>query len=60
MKLKALFVEEKKEHIAEIAGREYKVGFQKAKSMAMQLGATRFVYDGIPWIFKGGQWMMQA
>ena len=44
------------EHIARIAGKEHKVGFREAKRLASRLGATRFEYDNIVWVFRGGRW----
>jgi len=45
---------------AQIAGRDYDVSFQKAKRVAMSLGATRFTYDGMEWVFHKGKWAMQT
>lgn len=48
-----------KEHVARILGREYKIGFREAKRIASRFGATRFEYDGVPWVFVSGKWIRQ-
>jgi len=47
------------QHVARIAGKELEIGFTEAKKIASRLGATRFEYDDITWVFKNGKWIKQ-
>jgi len=48
-----------KKHVARIAGKELEIGFTEAKKIASRLGATRFEYDDVTWVFKNGKWIRQ-
>jgi len=48
-----------KQHTARIAGKEYTdLSFVGAKKRASSLGATRFYWDDVPYVFRNRIWVI--